>query len=110
MEDTASVIRPKPDRRCVPREENCDRYPVQSSTSMAGTASEPASVGPPWRPLRLCDTACPICQTGDHVLHLRTPESTGKRDYWCTTCGELWAIRLDHLPLITSSTVRRTKS
>ena len=45
MEGTISILRPKPDRRRVPREENCDRYPVQSSTSMAGTASEPADNG-----------------------------------------------------------------
>ncbi len=98
MEGIASVLRPKSDRRRVPREEHCDRYPVQSFTSIAGSASEPASVGLPRRPLRLCETACPICQTGDHVLPLRTPEFTGKRYYCCATCGELWATRLDGTP------------
>jgi len=98
MEETISVLRPKADRRRVPRAEDCDRYPVQSLTSMPGTATVPASVGPPRRPLRLCETACPICQTGDHVSHLRTPEATGKRYYRCATCGELWATTLDGTP------------
>ncbi len=25
-------------------------------------------------------------------------ESTGKRDHWCATCGELWATLLDGTP------------
>jgi hypothetical protein len=98
MEDTIVFVRPKLDRRRVPRERDCDRYPVQSSTSMPGTASVPASVAPPPRPLDFSDTTCPNCHTSDHVSRLRTPGHPRKRDYRCATCGELWATLLDGTP------------
>ena len=98
MEDGSVILRQKPDRRRVSREDDCDRYPVQSSTLISGTASEPASVGPPRRPLRFSETVCPNCHMDDHVSHLRTPEFTRKRYYRCATCGELWATLLDGTP------------
>ena len=102
VEDTIVFVRPKLDRRRVPREKDCDRYPVQSSTSMPGTASRPASVvAPSRRPVRFSDTTCPNCQSSDYVSQLRTPGFPRKRDYRCATCGELWA---------TLPTVRRADS
>jgi hypothetical protein len=95
MEDPAVVVRPKADRQRVAREQECDRYPVQSSVSMPATVSEPVSGGPPRPPSRFGETACPNCRTDDHVSHLRTPGALRKHYYHCATCGELWATLLD---------------
>jgi len=98
MEDTTVFVRSKLDRRRVPREKGGDRYPVQSSTLRPGTASLPASMAPPRRPVRFSDTTCPNCRSNDYVSQLRTPGFPRKRDYRCATCGELWATLPDGTP------------